>query len=185
MSTVSTTAGPRGAASATSTADSLRKAAILVVSLEEPLAAQLLSRLDRAAVEAVTLEMARLERIDAAEQNAVLEEFFASGLKRLRFLFEDLVRLDDEAIRSACHDEDRAIWALALAGASGPVRSKVLLALPRASADALRHQLSHLGAFRLADAEAAQTDLAERLRRLHDLGRISLPDLDGQEDAVV
>ena len=183
MSTVTT--GPRVMSTSTSTADSLRKAAILVVSLEEPLAAQLLARLDRAAVEAVTLEMARLERIDAEEQNAVLEEFFALGLKRLRFLFEDLIRLDDEAIRSACHDDDRALWALALAGASRPVQSKVLHALPSASADGLRRQLNHVGAFRLADAEAAQTDLAERLRRLHDLGRISLPDLDGQEDALV
>ena len=33
----------------------LRKAAILVVSLEQPLASQLLAQLDRSAVEAVTL----------------------------------------------------------------------------------------------------------------------------------
>ena len=38
----------------------LRKAAILLVSLEQPLASQLLAHLDRAAVEAVTLEIARL-----------------------------------------------------------------------------------------------------------------------------
>ena len=46
--------------------DPLRKAAILVVSLEESLARQILSHLDRADVDAVSLEMARLEAIEAA-----------------------------------------------------------------------------------------------------------------------
>lgn len=165
--------------------DSLRKAAILVVSLEEPLAAQLLAWLDRPAVEAVTLEMARLERIDADEQRAVLEEFFALGLQRLRFVFEDLVRLDGSAIRLAYHEEDEALWALALAGAARPVQASVFEALPPEHSVGLRQRLSQMGPFRLADAEGAQTELAERLRRLHDHGRISLPNMDGQEDAVV
>jgi flagellar motor switch protein FliG len=163
----------------------LRKAAILVVSLEEPLAAKLLAKLDRAAVEAVTLEMARLDRIDPAEQRSVLEEFFALGRIRLQFVFDDVARLDDTDIREAFHEEDVTTWALALAGASRPVRAKVLGALPRATAEALRGRLAQLGPFRLDDAEAAQAELAEHLRRLHDHGRITLPDPDGQEDVLV
>src|SRR5207244_112093 len=57
----------------------LRKAAILLVSLEQPLASQLLAQLDRAAVEAVTLEIAQLDRIDPVEQQSVLEEFYGLG----------------------------------------------------------------------------------------------------------
>jgi flagellar motor switch protein FliG len=163
----------------------LRKAAILVVSLEEPLAAKLLAQLDRPAVEAVTLEMARLDRIDPAEQHSVLEEFFALGRIRLQFAFDDVTRLDDRDIREAFHEEDASLWTLALAGASRSVRAKVLGALPRAAAEALRGRLARLGPFRLDDAEAAQAELAERLRRLHDHGRITLPDPDGQEDALV
>jgi flagellar motor switch protein FliG len=163
----------------------LRKAAILVVSLEQPLASQLLAGLDRAAVEAVTLEIARLERIAPAEQHAVLEEFYGQGLRRLRFVFDDLVRMDDTDIREAYHDEDAATWALALAGASRPVRAKVLGALAPGPAGALRRALGRLGPFRLDDAEAAQADLAERLRRLHDHGRIDLPEPDGQEEILV
>ena len=163
----------------------LRKAAILVVSLEQPLASQLLAQLDRAAVEAVTLEIARLERIAPDEQHAVLEEFYAHGLRRLRFIFDDLVRMDDRDIREAYHDEDAPAWALALAGAPGPLRAKVLGALPAVQAQALRRALDRLGPFRLDDAEAAQADLAERLRRLHDHGRITLPDPDGQEEILV
>jgi flagellar motor switch protein FliG len=163
----------------------LRKAALLVVSLEQPLASQLLAQLDRAAVEAVTLEIARLERIAPAEQQAVLEEFYDLGLRRLRFVFDDLVRMDDREIREAYHDEDLTTWALALAGAARPVRAKVLKALAPRSAEALRSALGRLGPFRLDDSEAAQADLAERLRRLHDHGRLNLPDPNGQEEILV
>lgn len=163
----------------------LRKAAILLVSLEQPLASQLLARLDRPAVEAVTLEIARLERVAPAEQQAVLEEFYGLGLRRLQFVFEDVVKMADRDIREAYHDEDAASWALALAGAARPVRSKVLGALAAGSAEALRRLLAHLGPFRLSDAEAAQAEVAERFRRLHDHGRITLPDPNGQEEILV
>ncbi|MBX6316281.1 MAG: flagellar motor switch protein [Isosphaeraceae bacterium] len=163
----------------------LRKAAILVVSLEQPLASQLLAQLDRSAVEAVTLEIARLERVAPAEQQAVLEEFYGLGLRRLCFHFEDVVRMDDRDLRAAYHEEDLSTWALALAGASRPVQAKVLGALPTAQAEALRLALARLGPFRLGDAEAAQADLAERLRRLHDHGRVSLPEPAGQDGILV
>lgn len=163
----------------------LRKAAILVVSLEQPLASQLLAYLDRPAVEAVTLEIARLDRIAPAEQQAVLEEFYGLGLRRLRFGFDDVVRMADTEIRQAYHDEDLGLWALALAGAARPVRTKVLGALGSEPARLLRRGLENLGPFRLDDSEAAQLELADRLRRLHDLGRITLPDPNGQEAILV
>ena len=177
--------GPGPADAYAGEATSLRKAAVLLVSLEDSLASQLLARLDRAAVEAVTLEIARLERVAPTEQHAVLEEFYGLGLRRLRFVFEDLVKMDDTDIREAYHDEDAADWALALAGAARPVRDKVLGALPDGSAGALHRHLAQLGPFRLSDAEAAQADLAERLRRLHDHGQITLPDPNGQEEILV
>jgi len=163
----------------------LRKAAILVVSLEQPLASQLLAQLDRSAVEAVTLEIARLEWIAPAEQQAVLEEFYGLGLRRLRFVFEDIVRMHDRDIRVAYHEEDCGTWAIALAGAARPVRDKVLTALAHGPAETLRHALARVGPFRLDDAEAAQAELAERLRRFHDLGQITLPDPNGQEEILV
>jgi len=165
--------------------DPLRKAAILVVSLEQPLASQLLAQLDRPAVEAVTLEIARLERIAPEEQQSVLEEFYGLGLRRLRFVFDDLIRMDDTEIREAYHAEDAPTWALALVGAARPVRTKVLGALEPGAADDLRRRISAIGSFRLDDAEIAQAELADRLRRLHDHGQLTLPDPNGQEAILV
>ncbi len=133
----------------------------------------------------MTLEIARLERIAPDEQRSVLEEFYGLGLRRLRFVFEDLVKMDDREIREAYHAEDAPTWALALVGAARPVRAKVLGALPSPSADDLRRRLALIGPFRLDEAEAAQADLADRLRRLHDHGQLTLPDPDGQEAILV
>ncbi len=163
----------------------VRKAAIVLVSLDQSVASQLLSHLDRAAVESVTWEIARLERIDPEERAAVLDEFYSLGLRRLCFVFDDLVKMSDADIRASCHDEDLETWALALAGAASVIRAKVLAAIAAAPASRLRHNLDHLGPFRLSDSESAQLEIAERLRRLYDHGRIALPDPDGREEVLV
>jgi flagellar motor switch protein FliG len=163
----------------------LRKAAIVLVSLEQSLASQLLSHLDRAAVELVTWEIARLDRIDPEERAAVLEQFYGLGLRRLCFGFDDLVKMENADIRAAFHHEDRDTWALALAGAAATVRAKVLGALSASSATALRQHLDHLGPFRLSDSESAQVEIADRFRRLYDQGRINLPEPNGREEVLV
>jgi flagellar motor switch protein FliG len=163
----------------------VRKAAIVLVSLDQSLASQLLTHLDRPAVEAVTWEIARLDRVDPAERAAVLEEFYGLGLRRLCFVFDDLVRMNDADIRAALHEEDTETWALALAGGAAPARAKVLSALSAASSERLRHCLDQLGPFRLSDSEGAQHEIAEKLRRLYDRGRISLPESRGSEEVLV
>ncbi len=163
----------------------IRKAAIVLVSLEQSLAAQLLSHLDRAAVEAVTWEIARLDRIDPEERALVLEEFYGLGLRRLCFVFDDLVKMSDADLRAGYRGEDVETWALALAGASAAVRGRVFGALPASVAESLRRQLEGLGPFRLSDSEAAQLEVADRLRRLHDGGWICLPEPNGRDEVLV
>jgi flagellar motor switch protein FliG len=163
----------------------VRKAAIVLVSLDQSLASQLLTHLDRAAVESVTWEIARLDRVDPAERAAVLEEFYGLGLRRLCFVFDDLVRVSEQDIRTALDEEDTDTWALALAGGAAPVRAKVLSALQASSSERLRDALERLGPFRLSDSEAAQHEIAEKLRRLYDRGRISLPESSGSEEVLI
>jgi flagellar motor switch protein FliG len=162
----------------------VRKAAIVLVSLEQSLASQLLSHLDRSAVETVTWEIARLDRVDPEEREAVLEEFYGLGLRRLCFVFDDLIQMGDADIRAAFHEEDIETWALALAGASATVRAKVHGALSASTSDALKRQLENLGPFRLSDSEAAQLEIADRLRLLHDRGWISLPEPNGRDEVL-
>jgi flagellar motor switch protein FliG len=162
-----------------------RKAAIVLVSLDQSLASQLLSHLDRPAVEAVTWEIARLEHVDPAVRAAVLEEFYGLGLRRLCFVFDDLTRMSSSDIRSSFHIEDVESWALALAGASAPARAKVMGALEASTANQLRQHLEGLGPFRLSDSEGAQVEITDLLRRLYDRGRISLPEPSAGDEVLV
>jgi flagellar motor switch protein FliG len=163
----------------------VRKAAILLVSLEQSLASQLMSNLDRSSVEVVTREIARLEQVDPAERVAVLEEFYSLGLRRLCFAFDDLVKMSDDDIRASVELEDIETWSLALAGAAAPARAKVLGALPSSTADRLQLHLDRLGPFRLSDSEGAQFEIAERIRGLYDRGRISLPEPSGRDEIFI
>lgn len=163
----------------------LRKAAIVLVSLEQSVSSRLLAHLDRDAVEAVTWEIAQIDRVDPDEQAVVLEEFLAMGLRRLCFAFDDLARMDDREIRSGFQPGDLDAWALALAGAAPPLRAKVLGALSGPTAKTLQLHLENLGPFRLSDTEVAQAEIVERFRDLHDLGKIDLPDPNGREEVLV
>ena len=163
---------------------SLRKAAIVLVSLEQSSASNLLSHLDRASVEAVTWEIARLDQIDPEEQELVLEEFYEQGLRRHYFSFDDLQRMPGDDIARGYHERDAHTWALAIASASGPIRAKVLASLQTADAQGLRATLQNLGPFRLADAESAQGEIADRFRSLSDQGIITLPEPSGQDELL-
>jgi flagellar motor switch protein FliG len=162
----------------------LRKAAIVLMSLEQSSASHLLSHLDRAAVEAVTWEIARIARIEPEEQELVLEEFYGLGLRRHYFVFDDITKMSDDDIRRAYHAGDARTWALSLASAAPPLRAKVLDALQPAAAQSLRQTLHDLGPFRLAEAEAAQMEIAERFRGLSDQGVVILPEPSGRDDLL-
>jgi flagellar motor switch protein FliG len=56
---------------------SVRKAAILLLSLDKPLAAEVLAAMPRDHVEQVTLEIAKLDDVSREQQDAVLDEFLS------------------------------------------------------------------------------------------------------------
>ena len=57
----------------------LRKAAILLMSLPQPEAAQLLAKLDHRQVEAVSIEIAKLGSVAGDEQAQVIQDFANSN----------------------------------------------------------------------------------------------------------
>ena len=164
----------------------VRKAAIVLVSLDQSLASQLLSHLDRSAVEAVTWEIARLDRVDPADRAAVLEEFYGLGLRRLCFVFDDLVKMADGDIRSAFHDEDIESWALALAGA-GPRRCGPRCWRPspgrRRAGFAIIWKAWVRSGSRIPRRPSSKSPSS--CVGLYDHGRISLPEPSGRDEVLV
>ncbi len=63
--------------------DAVRKAAILLLSLEKPIAAEVLSQLPKNLVESVTLEIAKIDDITKDQVEAVLREFRGMARERV------------------------------------------------------------------------------------------------------
>ena len=60
----------------------IRKAAILLVSLDTETACKIMERLDKESVERLTLEIARITDLETRQQNAIVEEFYTLGTAR-------------------------------------------------------------------------------------------------------
>ena len=98
----------------------------------------------------------------------------AEEIRRLMFVFEDLLKLDDKAIQSLLKEVDNATWAVALKGASEEIADKVLGNLSQRAADTLREEMSYLGPIKLSDVEAKQQTVVDAVRRLEDSGDIEI-----------
>ncbi len=96
----------------------------------------------------------------------------ADEIRRLMFVFDDLLKLDNKAIQSLLKEVDNSQWALALKGASEEIREKILSNLSQRAADMLREEMEFLGAVRVSDVEAMQSQIVDAVRRLEDSGEI-------------
>ena len=96
----------------------------------------------------------------------------ADQIRRLMFVFEDLLKLDDKAIQALLKEVDNGRWALALKGAGEELTNKVLGNLSQRAADMLREEMEYLGPVKLSDVEAAQGGVVDTVRRLEDSGEI-------------
>ncbi|MFO0944970.1 MAG: flagellar motor switch protein FliG [Planctomycetota bacterium] len=73
---------PTGRAGGIGGIKGLRKAAILMVSIDTPAAAAIISKLDKDQIEALTMEIASLKNVTPNDQDLVLEEFYKLGMAR-------------------------------------------------------------------------------------------------------
>jgi flagellar motor switch protein FliG len=93
-------------------------------------------------------------------------------IRRLMFVFDDLLKLDDKAIQALLKEVDNNQWAVALKGASEEIRQKVLGNLSQRAAELLKEEMEYLGPVRVSDVEAMQQQIVDAVRRLEDAGEI-------------
>lgn len=117
---------------------------------------------------------------DRMTNRAILENLededgdLAEEIRRLMFVFDDLLKLDDKAIQSLLKEVDNAQWAIALKGASEEIKNKVLGNLSQRAADLLREEMEFLGPVRVSDVEQTQQQIVDTVRRLEDAGEITV-----------
>jgi flagellar motor switch protein FliG len=89
--------------------------------------------------------------------------------------FDDLLQLDDRALRTVFAAADTELALLALTGAEPRLIARILSKLPARDAATLRHRLEHPGPLRLRDIEQARAAIAALASRLAHEGTIELP----------
>lgn len=93
-------------------------------------------------------------------------------IRRLMFVFDDLMKLDDKSIQALLKEVDNAQWALSLKGASEELKAKIMGNLSQRAASMLQEEMQYLGPVRVSDVEAAQQQIVDTVRRLEDAGEI-------------
>jgi flagellar motor switch protein FliG len=123
-------------------------------------------------------ETAIMSRIE--ERDPILAE----EIRKLMFVFEDIVKIDDRGIQTLLKEVPNDKLLLALKTANQEIRDKIFKNISQRAANLLKDDLSNLGPSRLSDVEAAQVEIVNVARRLESEGKILIA-RGGSEDALV
>jgi len=163
----------------------------VIEDIEKSLEKRMTSMLSRHTEKAGGVEMVAqiLNTADRATNKLVFDQLddndqdLAEEIKRLMFVFDDLVKLDDRSIQTLFKEVTNAQWSMALKGASPEISEKIMGNLSQRAADLLREEMEFLGPVKLSEVEAMQQEIVDIIRRLEDSGEIDLSS-DGSEQMI-
>lgn len=98
----------------------------------------------------------------------------AQDIKRMMFLFEDILLIDDRGIQRILRDVDRRDLVLALRGADERLRAKIFKNMSERAAKVVKEELELMGPVKLKDVEAAQQRIVEVVKRLEEQEEITI-----------
>ncbi|MBE6100624.1 MAG: flagellar motor switch protein FliG [Selenomonas ruminantium] len=131
-----------------------------------------------------------LNRVDRTTEKSIIETLevdnpeLAEEIKRLMFVFEDIVQLDDRSLQRVLRDVDTKDLSLALKGTQSEVADKVYRNMSKRAADMLREELEFMGPVKIRDVEEAQQKVVNVIRALEDKGEIVVSRGQGDEMIV-
>ncbi|HEX7590461.1 MAG TPA: flagellar motor switch protein FliG [Candidatus Limnocylindrales bacterium] len=114
------------------------------------------------------------------EQDAQL----ADEVRRLMFVFDDIVLLDDRAMQRVIRELDAKDMALALRPVTEQLRVKFFQNMSQRAAEMLREEMGLAGQVRMKSVEEAQQRIIDSIRKLEDEDQITV-NRGGTEDAFV
>ena len=106
-------------------------------------------------------------------------------IKRLMFVFEDILLVDDKGIQSVLKEIDNDELALALKTASEDMKEKIFGNMSQRASELIKEDMEYMGPVRLSDVEAAQQKIVDVVRRLEEAGEIIIQGRGGESDLVV
>jgi len=108
-------------------------------------------------------------------------EELAEEIKSKMFTFEDIIKLDNKAIREVLREVDRNQLIVALKGASENLKEKFLSNMSQRASATFEEDMQFLGPVKVKEVEAAQRAIIEKVQKLAEEGKISV----GVEEEVI
>jgi flagellar motor switch protein FliG len=134
--------------------------------------AEILNQCDRSTEQAV---IGKIE-----EQNNTL----ADSIRKLMFVFDDLVKVDDRGIQMILKETSADELSLALKTASEALKEKIFKNMSQRAAQILKEDMQTKGPVKVSDVEKAQQNIVKVARKLETEGKIVLAGRGGEEVVV-
>lgn len=131
-----------------------------------------------------------LNRVDMSTQKEILDSMevddpeLAEEIKKLMFVFDDIVMIDDRSMQRVLRDVDTKDLSLALKAAQAEVSEKVFKNMSKRAADMLKEELEFMGPVKLRDVEDAQQRIVGIIRALEEKGEVMIARGGGDEMLV-
>jgi flagellar motor switch protein FliG len=106
-------------------------------------------------------------------------------IRRLMFVFEDILLVNDKGIQSVLKEVDNEELSLALKTASDELKNKIFKNMSERAAQLIAEDMQYMGPVRVSDVEAAQQKIVDIVRRLEDAGEIIIAGRGGEKEMVV
>jgi len=125
----------------------------------------------------VSLSKEIMQKLEEKDPDIAVE------VKRLMFLFDDIVNIQDKDIQKILRVVDRKDLALALKIVDEKLKNKFFLNMSERASDLLKEELQYMGMVKLKEVETAQARIIDAVKLLEEEGEISL-NLRGNKEEV-
>jgi len=98
----------------------------------------------------------------------------AEEIKKLMFVFEDLIALDDRGMQSLLKEVPNDKLLVALKTSPEEIKQKIFKNMSSRASQLLQEDLANLGPQRLSDVETAQSEIVNIAKRLESEGKIQI-----------
>ncbi len=132
-----------------------------------------------------------LNLADRATEKGILEALEAQDpdlveqIRRLMFVFEDILLVNDKGIQLVLKEIDNEELSLALKTASEELRDKIFRNMSDRASQLIKEDMEYMGPVRLSDVEGAQQKIVDVVRRLEDAGELIISGRGGEREMIV
>lgn len=120
---------------------------------------------------------------DVLDKISEKDEEVGQEIKRLMFMFDDLVKVQDKDLQRILREIDRKELVLALKIVDDKLKNKIYANMSDRASSLLKEELQYLGMVKLKEVETAQSNIIDTVKQLEEAGEISL-NLRGNREEV-